>query len=281
MAYAPSWASDTMTSWRASSVDPTVAVNSVPSKSRINIGAGFDPQTALGVRHVDNFDDRVTYEASIVSDVPQAVNIKQRGNVIADGYQATHPTNLSPGFLRNMNPTRQANIPAPDGHTDTNIVNVGNGGSVDETMVRPWAGFPLQGTSDAEYANRTNDVVGTPPPHLQYGFLQPNGVRRVMEAALDTADRGSVQPTQPQIARPWDTKLGRWPWTGDKTALARPLTSQPLNFDRPISNALPSPTGAGGPAYMRNDLSVKPLTFRVAPAPWDQGAEGDFVDSGV
>lgn len=245
------------------------------------IGAGFNPQTALGVRHVDNFDDRVTYEASIVADVPQAVNRKQRGNMIGDGFQATHPTNLSPGFLRNRNPTRDANVPAPDGHTDTNIVNVGNGGSFDETMVRPWAGFPLQGTSDEQYANDTNDVTGPAVGHLPFAYLQPVGQRLVMEAAIDEPSRLSVQPTQPQIARPWDTKLGRWPWTGDKNALARPLTSQPLNFKTPIPNGLPSPGGSARRAYMTNDLAVKPLTFRVTPAPWDQGQDGDFVDSGT
>lgn len=267
-----------MTSWRASDValDPTVAVNSAPSTNRKMIGAGFNPQTALGVRHVDNFDDRVTYEASIVSDVPQAVNRKFRGNVLSDGVRATH----FPGLRPNPNPTRGANVAAPDGHTDTNIVNVGNGGSFDETQYRPWAGFPLQGTSDEEYAQRTNDVVGTPVGHLPFAYLQPVGSRLVMEAALDEPSRLSVQPTQPQIARPWDTRLGRWPWTGNKNALARPLTSQPLNFKEPIANALPSPGGSGR-AFMRNDLAVKPLTFRVAPAPWDQGTDGDFVDSGV
>lgn len=262
-------------------MDTQEAVDSKPSIIPGSIGAAFIPQTALGVRHVDNADDRVTYEASIVSTVPQAVSRKLGGNSIGDGYQATHRTFLAPGFIVSENPTRAANVPTRS-DTDSDIVNVGNGGSFDETQFRPWAGFPLSGTSDEEYAQRTNDVNGYLANTLPYPrWHSTPGERRVMEAAMDYPSTMASHPSQVQQARPWDTELGRWPWTGDKNALARPLTSQPLNFTSPIANALPSPTGAGGPAYMRNDLSVKPMTFRTAPAPWDQGTDGTYVDGGT
>lgn len=265
-----------MTSWRAGHVDTQVAVDDKPSTVAGARGRAFLPQTPLGVRHVDNADDRVTYEASIVSDVPQAVTRLFRGNVISDGVQAAQ----RPGLLQNPNPTRSANVPT-DGDPGNFLMNDGRGNSVAETDVRPWAGFPLQGTSDVEYAQRTNDVNGYLANTLPYPrWHSTPGERRVMEAAMDYPSTMATHPSQVQQARPWDVKLGRWPWTGDKNAMARPLTSQPLNFDQPIPNALPSASGAGGVAYMRNDLSVKPLTFRVAPAPWDQGTGGDFVDGG-
>lgn len=233
----------------------------------------------MGTRHVDNFDDRVTYEASIYTNEPQALSRKQPNNVDADGVQVAQGSRLARRFMQSLNPTRNANVPVRS-QVDAALVNVGNGGSFDETQVRPWAGFPLSGTSDVEQANKTNDVIGD-TINTEWPYLVKPGERTISEQALDIPDRMSEHPTQSQEVRPWDVVMGAWPWTGEKAAQQRPVSAQPLNFDRPIPNAIPSPTGAGRASYMVNDLDVKPLTFRTAPAPWDTGTDGTYVDSGV
>lgn len=270
-----------MTTWRAGEyTDPTVALNSAPSTDPRTIGTAFVNQTPMGTRVVDNFDDRVTYEASIYTDVPQALSRAIPAALESDGVQATQATWLSPAFRYNVNPTRDANEPATPGDVDSVIVNVGNGGSFDETMYRPWAGLPLSGTSDASEAARTMDIIGH-DTNVEIDNIVRVGEHYIAEPPLDFPSRFSGHPSTGQVERPWDIEMGSWPWTGDKVAMQRPLTTQPLNFPLPIPNAIPSPTGAGSATYMVNDLDTKPLTFRVAPSPWDTDAGGQYVDSGT
>lgn len=261
--------------WIASDNTQEQDVN--PATQGIYTGAAFQNQAPVGTRQVDTFDDRVTYEANIETTVPQAVSIGLGNDMDAAGTSADG-TSLSRRFLQALNPTRKANLP-PRSDIDAVIVNVGNGGSFDETQYRPWAGLPLSGTSDQQWAADTNDMIGD-TINTPFDYLQRPGERRIMERTLAIPDRLSEHPTQSQAIRPWDVLLGAWPWSGNKAAQQRPVSAQPLNFDTPIHDGIPSPTGAGGESYMVNSLGAMPLTFRTAPSPWDTGTDGTFVDSG-
>jgi len=261
----------------SSQYDPS---GSVPSTDPTTVGAGFLQQTLLGTRHVDNFDDRVTYEASIYSDVPQAVSIGLGNNLSADGQQIAYAhTELAVPFMQSPNPTHFANTP-PRTDVDAFEQNIGNGGSFSEEQWRPYAGLPLSGTSDEQWAATTGDQMGSSVP-APTPFLMEPGVRHVMERSLEIPDRESRHPSLVQAWRPWDTLMGSWPFTGEKSAQRSPIASQPFNDGDAIANALPSPTGAGGWVGMTNELEVKPLTFRTAPSPWDTENNGSYVDSGV
>lgn len=252
---------------------------SQPSTNPQNIGAGFRQQTPTGTRHVDNFDDRVTYEASIYSDVPQAVSIGLGADVPSTGVQVAQGSFLARPFTQNPNPTYLA-MDKPRSDVDAATVNVGNGGSFSEEDWRPFAGLPLSGTSDQEWAATTGDAIGAGLHEPQPYAVEP-GVRILSERAIGIPDRFSQHPTQVQAWRPWDVELGAWPWTGDKSAQRSPVAAQPFTDGEAIHNPLPSPTGAGGPVGMTNELETKPLTFRTAPQYWDVGTDGAYVDSGV
>lgn len=259
-------------------------LGSKPSKDPTTIGAGAVQQTLMGVRHVDPFDDRVSYIASdYTPDVPQAVSIGLGNNLDSSGYQATHTTFLAAAPEQNPNPTHSGNTP-PRTQVDAAEQNVGNGGSFSETDWRPQAGLPVPGTNDQEYASASGTTG--PQPLADMAYLQTPGVQRVSERAMGMAnegpgDRFSRTPSTVLSLRPWDTAMGSWPWTGDKSAQRPPIASTPFNDGDSIGNALPSPTGAGGYVGMTNELEVKPLTFRTAPSPWDTGNDGTYVDSGV
>lgn len=268
--------------------DPTEQqpLGSQPSKDPTTVGAGFVQQTLMGVRHVDPFDDRVSYIASdYTPDVPQAVSVGLGNNLDSSGYQATHSTFLAAAPEQSPNPTNpNGNIPVRM-QIDAAEQNVGRGGSYSEEDWRPQAGLPLSGTNDVEWVNQTGDGIGN-DLHKDWPYLQTPGVQRVSERAMGMAnegpgDRFSNHPTQTQMLRPWDTLMGSWPWTGEKSAQRPPIASQPFNDGDAINNALPSPTGAGGYVGMTNELEIHPLTFRTAPSPWDTANDGSYVDSGV
>lgn len=255
-----------------------------PSTNPKNIGAAFLQQTLLGTRKVDNFDDRVTYEANIQTDVPQAVS-RGLGNDMDAAGTSADGTWLSKAFQQSMNVVRRGNV-KPRSDIDSTIVDNGSywDDYYDGTEGRPFAGLPVAGTNDQTYFAETMDGMGnTVDKDVPY-VLTP-GVFLMSERTIGNALQGpgarySQTPSTTQIARPWDVELGAWPWMGDKSAQRSPVASQPLNMAHALTDGIPSPTGAGGPVYMDNDLAVRPLTFRTAPEPWDTGTDGYYVDGG-
>ena len=254
----------------------TVPDGSSPSMDPTTIGAGTTPQTPTGVRHTDNFDDRVSYEASYYTDVPQAQTILLGNDLDASGTQSL---SLWGRVIQALNPTRSANL-APRSQVDSVIQNVGHGGSFSEETWRPYAGLPISGTSDAQWTHDTGIYV-TQDVDKEWQLLVDQNMMQLPERARGHPMRLSGHPSTGQPNRPWDVEMGAWPWTGEHSAQRPPVAGQPFNDLDPINHALPAPTGAGGPVYMVNNLAPSFLTFRTAPSPWDVQTDGTFVDSGT
>jgi hypothetical protein len=243
------------------------------------VGAGFIQQTVMGTRKVDNFDDRVTYESNIQTDVPQAVS-RGLGNDMDAAGTSADGTWLSKVFKQAFNPVRRGNV-APRSDIDSAIVDNGQYWAryFDGNQDRSFAGLPVSGTSDEQYFRETNDGMGN-TVNKDISLLRIPGQQLLSERAMGIPDRLQQTPSTTQIPRPWDIEMGAWPWMGDKSAQRSPVAAQPLNMDHGIRGGIPSPTGAGGPVGMVNDLATKPLTFRTAPEPWDTTGDGYYVDGG-
>lgn len=255
--------------------DGTVDTSSgtFPSKKGINTGAGAVQQTLMGTRQVDTFDDRVTYEANIQTTTPQAPS-RRIGQDLPGVYRLL--------FRQQVDPVDGGNKPSRtpvDGVLPSRAAQE----YLDEPTYRPWAGLPLSYRSDEEALAHTNDaypiLTDDPQPFDQKWPI--DGRYYLTERAPGIPDRFARMPSSQPAVRAWDTVLGSWPWTGEKSAQRPPVASQPFNDQQGLRHDVPSPTGAGGPVTMNNDVSPRPLTFRTAPSPWDVGTDGTYVDSGV
>ena len=250
--------------WRTAQYDLAVndsaGIDSAPAVHDMYIGSGFQQQTVSGVRHVDDTDDRVTYEATIMATSPQAFSIGLHADNDGVGYSSTEPGTVFGGISYGV----EANTGPDDG--------------------RPRIGYPLDHRPDMEYANATNDVVGDTVLAQMPQLLPPN-VRYVMEKPQQEVYRASLMPAEIQHTRPWDIVAGAWPWTGEKVALQRPSATAPLTFQTALHDPIPSPMGTSGadvgPNFIHMNVYTTPMTFRVPPEPWDVRNDGTYVDSGV
>lgn len=238
-------------------VDDTAGINSRPATNDRYIGSAFEQQTVYGTRMVDPNDDRVTFEAGIHSESPQAFShtlpADNDGVGTSSVYGGLTFSGVSYGPVADTGPD--------------------NG--------RPRVSFPLSHESDIAYANRTNDMAGGTIMDEMDLLVRPFEFT-VPEKSIQQPYRFSMQPAEIQMPRPWDTIAGAWPWTGEKVALQRPAAASPFVFLQPLENAIPSPTGtnnADGQGHM--NVTPYPMTFRLPPEPWDTRDDGTYVDSGA
>lgn len=241
----------------AQPVDDTAGTSELPAHLPQYVGTAFAQQTPMGVRHVDDKDDRVTFEASIYSDSPQAFSIGLGSDMDGVGRSSVY------------------------GGLSFHGVSYGELADTGPNDGRPRIGFPLSHESDEAYASRTGDMAGA-TVNDEHPLLLTAGEYLVPEKPIQLPYRLSRHPAEIQHEMPWDITMGSFPWTGEKVALQRPYATSPMTFDTPLLNALPSPTGTSGSdisigAY---NLEPRPLTFRITPDPWDTDNNGQFVDAG-
>jgi hypothetical protein len=270
------------TQWADPGGGDTRVINTPPSKADIYTGSAFQPQTVLGVRQTDAFDDRVEYMAGEDGDAIEQILHSLPADLASTGDGAVYGGNIFGGIQY----ADSTDLMPPDfSQTEGGQIKIEQHGAGSwYSTLRRWAGFPLTGIDDMSYASATNDIIGDTANDIAPLTIGV-GVRRIMEAAMDLPSRFSGHPISTQEVRPWDTTLGAWPWSGDKDELERPVVSTPLFFGEPLEDGLPSPTGAAGAMWPNTgSLDPNPLTWRVAPSPWDTGqADGDgtYIDSGT
>ena len=228
----------------------TVPDGSTPSTDPTTIGAGTTPQTPTGVRHTDNFDDRVSYEASYYTDVPQAQTILLGNDLDASGTQSL---SLWGRVVQALNPTRSANLP-PNSQVDAVIQNVGHGGSFSEETWRPYAGLPISGTSDVQRMLDTG-IYTTQDVNKEWALLVDQMGMQLPERVRGHPMRESGHPSTGQPNRPWDVEMGAWPWTEHGLAETAPSYCRHLGLrfgrrsscgTRPVSGGGAGAVEAGG-----------------------------------
>lgn len=263
---------------------PDTNINTLhPSTAPSTIGAGFQPQSPIGVRVVDPFDDRVDYMAGEDGRPMSTIQYSLPADVNGVGTDAVYGGLTFGGitYAENAVSTGAGNrhFRAIDEDAAPNIVANVDGFWYD--TLRPQAGYPLVGVPDKTWANATNDATGDNVNDVQ-PLMVPVGTRIVAESPVDVPMRLSGHPATSQVVRPWDTVLGAWPWSGDKAAAAQPVVSSPLFFGDPIKDGLPSPTGAAGSMVPNTpSMDPNPMTWRAQPSPWDDGTGDSFIDAGT
>lgn len=248
-----------MSYWLANNADPQQGYDSEPSQQGQYVGAGASMQDS---NTVQQSGDRVNMLAGITTESPT-----QTIPLLSADFGGSVPWDVG-GYSFNDKPGL---VYAPDNP---------NGKPYD--FGRTHGGYPLPPMPDQEYAHLTSDYVGNTvvDESNDHGFLLPAGFHLVPEKLVQVGDRPASHPSDVQPVRPWDRVTGAWPWSGHKTAMARPNASGPLVFSAPLDNAPPAPTGTRNADFMLTNYDPMPLTFRVTPSPWDTQDDGYYVDSG-
>lgn len=274
-----------MSSWRAVAYDniEQQTIDSHPAHGA-EAGGAFVPQTFSGpINGLDN-GDRLALESDIDPHSALAPNmLQQRLGAENIGLDSTDVNRVLAWNPRQ----RSADITVlhvQDSAAINIATNPDDGSWYAPTdgsePLRPNAGYPLDSRPDAQYAAQTNDVIGN-DANQPFPFVAPDGIHIVAEKILSLADRLSESPSSHQVPYAgWGEVLGVWPWSGDKTAMPRPIVSDPLYFDTAIPDALPSVSGAGN-AFTPWDMhTISPLTFRAPPEPWDT-SDPSYINSGL
>ncbi len=135
--------------------------------------------------------------------------------------------------------------------------------------------YPLPVTADgrdstyAEAINETYEIN-------QAALVGPHPIAMASDRPLLTErsrgrdDRPSTMSlAMDRLIRPFDKLLGAWPWSGEKAAQERPTAALPTFYGEMIRNPVPSPGGYMPTIANTAPLTPQPLTFRLAPEPWD------------
>lgn len=234
------------------------SISAAPADEDRYVGTAFQQQEVMGIPLMDTTDDRVTFTADI---------------------NTLEPTAVSMGLGADTNDT--ALVEVYGGTSLFGGVTYGERADDWYDTLRPTAGFPLPAVSDIEYSNATGDYTGG-SVNDETAALINDDARMIDEKPKQHISRPSEHPIEVQHERPWDVTMGQWPWTGEKATLSRPVAASPMQFDNPLLDAIPSPTGTSNADVLgRADLSPHLVTFRFVPAPWDTADDGYYVDSGV
>lgn len=265
---------------------PTNQVTSIdPADDNRYIGAAFRHQTITGVMRTDPANDRVDFVAGEDGRPVEQITHGLGADVPSTGVEAA---DFGTGVTGTTFPRLYGEEPFPH-NPDPGLVDMYQGTAAVVPSqkswydtLRPYAGFPLPGTNDNEYALLTDETE--PIVRAEYPGVTLTYIDRTLQLpdrrVKDIPDKAPRQPASPNDERPWDIIMGAWPWTGDKAAMQQPVASMPRFYAEGIPGGIPSPGGTQPTVPNTVDLTPYPLTWRLSASPFDTGQAG-YMDAGT